>query len=401
MKKQIYYLTALVLCAALYSCGSEEIPAGEPDDGIQYVLTRAVPPNGTTYTFLSCLDGQQIISSENYRGYYAYVGTAGDGFYGGKNLLIPFNSNAANYTYTSRNNDYAQRLSAGIYQTAIITPAIPVGNVAGLGYLARFYRADIENVYASDPYNKTATDVVVDKTPLAFHVQYNLQVYNIDLEAVKMTPIYSKLNVCFYSSVGRSFAIDESSTVDAGSSGWYNASTGITYPSYNYVNPALFNLPSVENTDGTHPSTVALPSAYIKIDESPDDLGKVPASLGTHDIKIQVDQFPLYSADYRESNSTYTKPVALRLKMTIGTGIARMDIPFKLRFERGKAYTFYVNVLSTYLSIDYAVSDWESGSTGSDNIGSILHYTTIPIGSYTPGDWETGSGDTDNIGTKP
>lgn len=376
------------------------------------------PEQGDTYTLISYGLNATTITTAQQRGYYAYDITGAH-----SENMVPAQMATTSpyklYNNTSpviKDRSYAQQLNSipasetnpnnqGIYRTAVIHPAIPVRSAisAGLGYLPVFGISD--NIWVSSPDDADGDPATND--PFEITVTSNGQVHPFPND-VRLYPIKAGLKLYFYSYYfydtdtdklnprTQSFSIGSIHLVNSGSNGWYNARTGIVYPNYNYT--------STRATVYSPDVTVTTPGDNyrdLSADMSADNTTTIPNADGTPSLATAQwasEDIRVFPSDY-SGNTTSVMPMSIAIVLDMGTGGSnRVNIPVSFNVERGRQYTFYVNVTSEMVNILYSVSDWDSlTQTYTDIGGSVMNYATIQI-NKTPGGWETGGGGSSTIG---
>lgn len=442
MKGKIFAIT--LFCAALGSCrgtGEETAAVPEvPSVDVGYSFTRVNGDTGEatdedTYTMMSYMvknasginitDDLDVMSTTDRRGYYAYVENGTQG-YVEDDFLVPFVPRYADhndyYPYLpnggdiTRSNDYGQRLAAGTYKTAMITPAVEVrssGNKAIGSHLAVVWRdvspGRTKPVYASltgDP-AKPAGELFEMK------VAKNLTIYDVPSD-LELYTLWSMINVYFYSTTNSDYKISEVKFINLGSTGWFNPYTGKTYPNYNYTSPRAYQLNDNPETPPQYaPSTWKISAAK---DPGGEVLGEVPYITGNYDIDYWAKNETVYASDYRgveNGGDPYVKPIVLRITVSmprpgfdpLGDPPAEEfvsisnDVPVALEMKRGKVYNFFFDIQSSLFNITYNVTGWDVGSDDpSADIGDVQKYETIPFNQSGGWDIENGGDGSDDIG---
>lgn len=428
MRKIKYIFYAIpCLAAMLCSCTKEE-GGSTPDGGSEAVeqafsFTRADgngdPEHADTYTMISYMLGgptsttvdKQQIKIQYQSGYYAYDAN-GDYDQGALipvavNTSSPYGTNLTGGKLT-KDRAKAQKLNVmpagnnqnntGIYRTAMIHPAIPMRNTTNLGYLAVFEQAD--DIWASLP-----DDADGSGNPFEVRVRSNQQVHDIPA-GTKLFPVKSAVKVYMYSNfyaeddteknnpLSVDFTVEEMRLINSGSNGWYSARQGIVYPNYNYINRNTYS--STPAFDDMRPNYVTL-TAAVTNDEIPLQGG------GTAQAKYIVDKYPVFPSDYRGAEGgglaeVIPMTLSLKLKETSSGALNNASVPIAIQIERGKCYTFYVNVTSEQIVVSYSISGWDPAGENDDDIGGdVVDYTTVDINRGTDG-WENGGGGNESIG---
>lgn len=444
MRVKIFAIT--VLCAALAGCrdGGENAETPDvPTFDVDYSFTRVDGTTGKatdkdTYTMMSYMvkdasginitTDLDVMASADRRGYYAYVenGTAG---YVEDDFLVPFApryhaSDNRYYPYLpasgniARTNDNGQKLAAGTYKTAMITPAVEVRS-AGLKqlgtYLAVLWR-DVttdksQPVYASLPGDPTKLNGEL----FEIKVEKNLTIYDVPSD-IELYTLWSMINVYFYSTTGSDYQISEIKFINLGSTGWFNPYTGKTYPNYNYTTPTTYQFnDNPETPPQFDPSDWKV--SDIKDPVSGEALGNVPYVKGPADEEYEIGYWAkgetVYASDYRgadKDGDPYVKPIVLRITVSMPRpGWVPTDppaeefvsitneLPIALDMKRGKVYNFFFDIQSSLFNISYNVTGWDVGSDDpSADIGDVQKFETIPFtqsggwdienGGDTPGD---------------
>lgn len=406
-----------------FSMGTRADVNGDPEHGDAYTLV-SYHVGGTSSTAIT----RNNITDSRQFGYYAYDDGVSAGTYGVAGALIPvairfpvaadglppYSSPpmyAPSQPLLTRDRAQAQMLQAvpttglnpvnntGLYRTAVIHPAIPMYNTAGLGFLAVFNLTD--DVWASMP-----DDADGAGTPFEIEVTANGQVHPLP-DPTELFPVKSAVKVWFYSEyysdsdlgkttpLGQTFNITTLRLLNAGSNGWYNARTGIVYPNYNYQTNWRTVYSSV-NVGTAIPNYVDLGVSVVADNVTP---GPGPAGNA---IQWYVES-PVFPSDYRGSEGgglVQVQPLALQLQLDISGAPLKATVPIAMVVERGMRYNFFINVMSELIAISYNISPWDHDGGSTDDIGGdMIPYLTIPI-EYGPGGWDNGggSGGSDDIG---
>lgn len=418
MRKTDYIWTMWLLLCAATSC-SEALEDGTNADGetvepLFSVGTRfnsadGSPAQGDTYTLISYGLNATMITSTQQRGYYGYDAT---NTYSENLVPIQVDTTSpygasVDGTPLTKDRSYAQMLNSipvsgtnpnnqGIYRTAVIHPAIPVRDArnSGLGYLPVFEITD--EIWVSSPDDADGDPLTDD--PFEITVTSNGQVHNVPA-GIKLYPVKAGLKVYFYSHyfadtdpeqitpLEQTFSIQSMKLVNAGSNGWLNARTGVVYPNYNYTaSKATIYSSELVDPDGKNYRDLSSVAGNSSI----------PGTQAT--AQWFCDDIRVFPSDYSGNNpAVLPMSLAIVLEMS-GGGVNRVNMPVSFEIKRGKEYTFYVNVTSELVTIDYSIADWDP-VTGSymDIGGPVMDYVTIPL-SKTVNGWDPVTGGNENIG---
>ncbi|MDR1003756.1 MAG: hypothetical protein LBL97_01925 [Prevotellaceae bacterium] len=436
---------ALSSMCALTSCQAEFPNAGDVITSIPPIeysgTTRGIAGGaytftaGDAFTFMSYPVGAVKLSNDFYQsGTYVYVPDANNGYV----TFVPtwvtdFRWRPVANMATPVNPDYAcaQHLAPGKYYTTVIHPCVAtefqqVRAMNALGFkaalLTRTYAGNklIKDNPVNDIYVSKGPDFPITITAADTGAKYELPAN------LNMYLLQSKVEVYFYSSVGKSFSFKSTPLLlNAGGGGFYNPCTEEVYIDYRYTEIAW-------NDYISYAKYAANPNSYINqfnrngtyevpMTRTPDTGTGVgltlPAATEMGGISLPANvpfyyttgEFGCWPADYT-GQSAAAIPMTLQVELLFDNGITqKQGIPISLNMKMCKKYIFYVDVSTTSMTLYYMVNDWDAYADGSDpNLGNdddgngeiggdngVLHY----IGTlHYNGDWEPVGGGSQEIG---
>ncbi|MDR1503215.1 MAG: hypothetical protein LBT43_12270 [Prevotella sp.] len=401
-----------LLCAGFASCGENE-DVQPQEQTYEYSFTGSTragsdgsPEHADTYRVMAYSKiGNKIITSTNQLGTYAYD-LKGD--YTGSSTvgsIIPVAVSTTTYQTPLVDGKLVKaganglHLTAGDYYVSMIHPCVPVYTTSGLGYLAVFERAD--KIYASQPLDKNGDGTADD----SFEINVSSNAQKHDVTGVVMHPLMSAIKVYFYSHfyaesdpdhdvpISTSFTVDVIKLVNAGNNGWYNPREEMVYPNYNYNSKTVYSKDLIVSGTQNEEKLITADSSDPIMTKD----GKTATAM------YMVDNVSVFPSDYRGSDmggSVYVIPMTLRVELKDAADqYNRVSIPVSLKIERNKLYTFYINVTSSQIIINYSVGGWVEKTSDYTVVGDpdVIEYKTIDISWTNSGNWTNSGGDTQVI----
>ena len=407
------------VCVQGFSMGTRADSDGDPEHGDTYTLI-SYRVGGTESTWV---DKYRIMFHSDFGrqyGYYAYD----DGVLSGRppGTLVPVNAKAPNEGGTVPNYTPIEGISPlvkapleammvnsvpkdeadpennqGVYRVAVIHPAIPMYSANSLGSMPVFLHGD--EVFASMPDDANGDGVTDD--PFEITVTHNDQVHSFP-DPTELYPVKAEVKVWFYSEYyydsdtlkehpqEQTFDIVSLNMYNLGSSGWYNARTGVVYPNYNYGSTWSTNYSSTDTGLGTpapnsHPYFRDLKNAVV-VDGVTEGPGKAKHKF---QYSVRTSVFPSDYRGYENGGLFEVQPLVLQMELDMDSGGQnKVSVPLAVEIKRGKRCHFYVNVLSEVIVVKYSVADWKTGGNSDDPIGGeMMDYIVVPL-EYEPDDWD-------------
>ncbi len=358
MKRLVLF--AIILTAVVSACSKEVgAPAVLPAEEIGYLFPQAgAPAENTTYTIISYRLGYatdpDVSGSQRPEGYYAYQ----DGAVG--NVLVPADVDAS-YAFVARNNAKGQALTAGNFQTALISPAVklestPIINGTSLWSKRVRFKKD-QQIMASDTFFMAVSGYQL------FQIPDNLPIRDIR----------SKVVFDIYQGASSAFTISNCKLLNAGNDGWYHPLLGVTDISYGTVGQPDFSYTSGDEQTCPMVSTGNAPAADTKMYSSGD---------------VYV-----FAADY---SSEQTLSLGLLFDLSMDSYSVPVNIPISIKMEMSKRYLFKLTVKSKIIRLSYVVTDWFDEYTDDRDIGGPD--VEIHLGTWDAGNWIAGGGGSGDIG---
>lgn len=350
----------LLLPVALSACRKDIPETGTASVSPDYRITRsgdAPPAEKTTYTLVSYRDGAStdpdFASNQKPEGSYAYLSDATAG------ILVPCDVQSEHpYGFVSRNPDKGQRLNAGNFHTAVISPAYPLRTSLTFGSMrVCFQRSD--KIYTSEPFAMNLSGYQVFSFP----------------DNLEMKDIRAKISFDIWQGGTTTFTIENPRFRNAGNYGWYHP---------------LLRVTDITNTSESNSAALISSEESCELDST----GNNGTDVRTHSMK----DIYVFAADY---SSDYTSALVLAFDLKMQGYTFPIAIPIAIKMEQSTRYLFKLTVKSTAVAVSYYILDWEEGYDDGDEYQHLgKPALEIPLGTWSAGEWQEGGGSdgTDDIG---
>lgn len=362
--KRAIILSIILLPAIIYSCKKDPAPPVEQTPvAMDYVITRGdadLPDEGTTYTIISYRNGATTEPDntgpnllQQPVGKYAFQNDAAQG------ILIPCDvADTYPYNFNGRNPNQGQKLLAGSFQTAIISPAYPMIFHQGLGSTRICFPKDADEINASAPFPITVAGYQVFPIPAG----------------LEMKDIRAKIKFDVYQGATTEYEIEDGELRNAGSYGWYH--------------------PLLQVTDITNSPSPLSPTGLASVDTC---AIKPTGNKGT-DVKTHstVEKF-VFATDYGDG---YTAALTLAFDLDMQNHSFPVTIPLTINMKKSTLYHFDLVVKSTAVRVTYTVRPWDTGYDDEEYQPIGTPPTKILLGEWSINnkEWIDGGGGDDEIG---